>query len=288
MMDINSAKDASSLWDQGAAGWQHNEGLVKTWLADATRQMLDAARIGTGMTVLDVAAGAGGQTLDIARRVGPDGKVLATDISPRMIDLSLERIRSEGLDQVRCRVADAQAIDLALVDNWEKDGFDAATCRLGLMFCKAPLKALRAIRNCLAPGARFSALVFSNPHANPCIRMTISAANRHLGATLTDPYSPGGLLSLGRPGLMADLLHQAGYVDIEVRPIQAPFRLPRCEDYVDFVRTSGAPIVEMLKSMNAQDCERVWDDITGQLQQFSKEAGWEGPNELLLCAAMSG
>ena len=72
-----------------------------------------------------------------------------------------------------------------------------------------------------------------------------------------------------------------------VRPIQAPFRLSRCEDYVDFVRTSGAPIVEMLKTMNAQDRELVWDDLTGQLRQFSNEQGWEGPNELLLCVAKS-
>ena len=50
--------------------------------------MLDAAAVSEGAAVLDVAAGAGGQTLAAARRVGPTGRVLATDISPAILDLA--------------------------------------------------------------------------------------------------------------------------------------------------------------------------------------------------------
>ena len=48
--------------------------------------MLDASKITAGSRVLDVAAGAGGQSLAAARRVGPTGHVLATDISPAILD----------------------------------------------------------------------------------------------------------------------------------------------------------------------------------------------------------
>ena len=45
------------------------------------------------LRVLDVAAGAGDQTLDIARRVGASGSVLATDLSPAIIDLARGSMR---------------------------------------------------------------------------------------------------------------------------------------------------------------------------------------------------
>jgi ubiquinone/menaquinone biosynthesis C-methylase UbiE len=54
---------------------------LQQWLGPATELMLEMAAVKTGGRVLDVAAGAGDQTLNAAKRVGPDGFVLATDIS---------------------------------------------------------------------------------------------------------------------------------------------------------------------------------------------------------------
>ena len=55
--------------------------------------MLDRAGVADGARVLDVAAGAGGQTLAAARRVGPSGSVLATDISPAILEYAASRPR---------------------------------------------------------------------------------------------------------------------------------------------------------------------------------------------------
>jgi cyclopropane fatty-acyl-phospholipid synthase-like methyltransferase len=69
-------------WEEAAAAWHAWGPTLETWLAQATSLMLDAAGIHTGSAVLDVAAGAGGQSLAAARRAGPSGTVLATYISP--------------------------------------------------------------------------------------------------------------------------------------------------------------------------------------------------------------
>ena len=163
--------------------------------------------------------------------------------------------------------------------------FDAAVCRLGLMFCAAPLQALQEIRGALVPGGRFSALVFSRPEHNPCVTILMRTACRHAGASPADPYSPGSLLSLGRPGLMATLMQTAGFEQIEVRALAAPMRTARCEDYVGFVRDSAAPVIEMLRPLAPEARAAAWADITDQLTQFTSPQGWEGPNELLLCSA---
>lgn len=62
-------------WEKSADGWNRQTPQIHAWLAPATVAMLDSAHISAGMRVLDIAAGAGDQTLDIARRVGPGGHI---------------------------------------------------------------------------------------------------------------------------------------------------------------------------------------------------------------------
>jgi SAM-dependent methyltransferase len=266
-------------WDKAAEGWSRNSALINAWLADATPAMLDAAGIAPGLRVLDVAAGAGGQTLDIARRVGPSGQVLATDISPRILELARGNLCAAGVDNVQTQVADAQALGL------EGAGFDAAVCRLGLMFCDAPQSALSGIAAALKPGGRFAAVVFSRPQANPCVAILMATACRHAGLPPPAPFEPGSLLSLGKPGLMAQLLEAAGFAGIEVREMAAPFRLPSSTHYLDFIRSSGSPIMRILAPLSEPARNAAWDDMESQLNRFAGPQAWEGPNELLLCSA---
>ena len=241
--------------------------------------MLDAARLTRGARVLDIAAGAGDQTLGIARHVGPSGAVLATDISPRILALAQDRLRAAGITTAATRIADAQTLDLAGAN------FDAAVCRLGLMFCTSPLQALQGARVALRPGGRFSALVFSHPQANPCLVILARTAQRHAGVPAPDPFEPGTLMSLGQPGVMPRLLHEAGFIDIAVQPIAAPFVLPSVQHYIEFVRSSASPVMQLLKALPPAAQAAAWDEMTEQLQVFSTAQGWVGPNELLLCSA---
>lgn len=278
MVPVQSPPQATA-WDKAADGWNSHATQVNAWLADVTLAMLDAVGIEPGSRVLDVAAGSGGQTLDIARRVGARGLVLATDISPRILVLAQRNATGAGLPQIQTRIADAQALGLAGSD------FDAAVCRLGLMFCPEPLSALMQVHSALKPGGNFAAVVFSTPQSNPCVALMMATALKAAGVFAPSPYTPGSLLSLGQPGLLARLLDDAGFADIDVRAISAPFELPSAKHYVDFVRASGSPILEVLAGLGAQTQANVWDDITRQLEIFTTPTGWVGPNELLLCSA---
>jgi ubiquinone/menaquinone biosynthesis C-methylase UbiE len=271
-------KDAvRQAWDESASGWNHQTPAIRHWLAAATAALLDAARIGPGMRVLDIAAGAGDQTLDIARRVGEAGRVLATDISPAILQFAGENARRAGLAQVQTRVSDAE--DLVL----EETGFDAAVCRLGLMLCPNPLGALRQMHRVLRPGGHAAVLVFSEPQRNPCIGILMTTACRHAGLAPRDPFVPGGLLSLGKPGRLEDYFQQAGFTGVATERIYAPFQLPSARDYLHFVRTSASPIVQILNRLNPEAREAAWEDMEEQLGVFQlPDGGWEGPNELLL------
>src|SRR5512143_1560101 len=84
-------------WESAAEAWDRWSPLLAEWLGPATDAMLDMAAAGPGARVLDVAAGAGEQTLAAARRVGPNGHVLATDISPAILRFALDAARRAGL-----------------------------------------------------------------------------------------------------------------------------------------------------------------------------------------------
>src|SRR5687767_11199155 len=72
-------------WEAAAEAWDQWAPLLARWLGPATEAMLEMAAIERGARILDVAAGAGEQTLAAARRAGAEGYVLATDISPAIL-----------------------------------------------------------------------------------------------------------------------------------------------------------------------------------------------------------
>src|SRR6476620_3716873 len=96
-------------WDDAAEAWHRWGPTLEAWLGPATEQMLDAASVTTGSRVLDVAAGTGGQTLTAARRVGPGGRVLATDISSRILSYAGTVAAEAGLTNMKTLEADGEA-----------------------------------------------------------------------------------------------------------------------------------------------------------------------------------
>jgi ubiquinone/menaquinone biosynthesis C-methylase UbiE len=267
-------------WDRAAAGWNHHSALIHAWLHDATQSMLDAARIGRGARVLDIAAGAGDQTLEIAKRVGASGYVLATDIAPRILAYALENARASGFAHVDTRVADAQSLNLAGAN------FDAAVCRLGLMFCAEPERALADIYAALKPGGGFSALVFGAPANNPLLTIPFTIANRHAGRAFTqrETERPGTLMSLSDTARLTALLETAGFEDVRVQHIAAPFRAPAVDDYIAFLRTSASPLIEVLAPLPEAIQHAAWSEIRMEFDQFATAQGWVGPKALLLCS----
>lgn len=214
-------------WDKSAAGWNEHAPQIRAWLATATDAMLDMAAIGSRSRVLDVAAGSGDQTLDIAQRVGPDGYVLATDLSPAILALAQRNAERAGHRHVETKVADGERLPVA------DASFDAAVSRLGLMFFPDPLQGLREMHRATRPGGRVCTMVFSRPDRNPCVTILMSTALKHAGLAPRDPFQPGGLLSLGKPGLADELFRAAGFRDVATTTLDAPFRLPTARHYLE-------------------------------------------------------
>ena len=262
-------------WDESAAGWNRHGGILHRWLSRATDAMLEMAQVRPGARVLDVAAGAGDQTLAIARRVGPSGQVVATDLSPAILAFAQENARCAGLAQVTTRVADAE-------ESIGAEDFDAVVCRLGLMLCPDPQAAVDAMFRALRSPGSACAMVFGRPERNPCVTTVMATACAHAGVPWLQPSQPGGLLSLGQPGLLDDMFRRAGFRDVATTWVDAPFELPSTADYLAFLRSSASPIQQLLARLDAPARQAAWDDIAARLDTFTTPQGWRGPNELAL------
>jgi len=280
MTDARLAKDAvRTQWNEAAAGWNDSSRIIREWLREATRAMLGMAEIEPGSRVLDVAAGAGDQTLDIAARVGPAGSVLATDLSPEILTFAKRNAEAAGFHNVETLVSDGEALAI------EEASFDAVVCRLGLMLFTDPLQGLCEMRRALKPGGGICTVVFSTPESNPCAAILVSTALKHAGQPPRDPYQRGSLFSLGKPGLIDMLFAQAGFTQVATTKMAAPFRLPSLRHYLDFARSAAAPIVKILEGLEPARRQAAWAEVEEKLSRFDTRAGWEGPNELLLTAA---
>jgi SAM-dependent methyltransferase len=155
-------------WQTAAEPWYRWGPTIEEWLGQATETMLDMAEVGSGRRVLDVAAGAGGQTIAAARRIGPTGYILATDISSNILEFASEAARQEGLlGKVETRVMDGESLQ-----ELEQESFDAVISRLGLSYFPDQQKALTGAWRTLKPGGG------SRPLSTRHLRTTSSSPSR--------------------------------------------------------------------------------------------------------------
>lgn len=262
-------------WQSAAEAWHRWGPTLNRWLGPATEIMLDMARIGPGARVLDIAAGAGEQTLAAATRVGSKGYVLATDISPRILEFAAEEARKAGLVNVQTRAMDGEQLEIP------DESFDAVISRVGLIYFPDQQRALGEMKRVLKSGGRVAAIVYSTAENNKFFSMPVSIIRRRaaLGPPLAGQPGP---FSLGSPGVLEDAYKRAGFRDIEVRLVPAPLRLPKAADCLRFEQESFGALHQMLSSLDADAQKAAWDEIGTELQKFDTTEGFVGPCEMVL------
>ena len=264
-------------WQAAAEPWHRWGPTLEAWLGEATDVMLDMAGVAQGTRVLDVAAGAGGQTLAAARRVGPDGHVLATDISGNILEFAERSAREAGLNNVETRVVDGEELDVP------PGTFDAIISRVGFIYFPDQHTAFVGMRRALRAGGRVAGIVYSTPDANGFFSIPVSIIRRRAQLPAPAPGQPGPF-SLGAPGVIEAALERAGFTDVEVQRVPAPLRLPSAAECVRFERESFGALHQMLAGLSDAEREETWDEIERELSQFETADGFEGPCELLVAA----
>ncbi len=183
-------------------------GLHHAW----RRRAVDLARVGPGMRVLDVATGTGDLALELARRVGPEGEVVASDFSERMLELARAKA---GDAPVRFETANALALP------YEDDAFDAATVGFGARNFSDLEQGLREMARVVRPGGRVVVLEITTPTRPPLSNFfelwfdrIVPALGRVAGDAQAYSYLPNSVRRFPGPEPLARLLWEAGLREV--------------------------------------------------------------------------
>lgn len=272
---VISKPELRNTWETAATGWAKWEHQFSAGLSGATDVLADMAGIRPGMRVLDLACGAGNQTMRVAERVGRDGRVVASDISATMLEHLRQNAARAGLQNIETLECAADELGGALPP------FDAAISRLGLMLFPSPLAALEAVQRVLKPGARIAALVFTTPANNPVMAQPMDILLRHAGKSPPAPGQPG-IFALGSDGTLAGLMRDSGLVDVRTRTVRAPLNLASASDALEMMQQAFGAYRAVVADLDDTKKSDAWGDVFQCLKQFETTDGFRAEFEFIV------
>src|SRR5262245_35013486 len=260
-------------WQKAAPGWAKWEHVFSAGLSTATDTLIDMAGMRPGMRVLDLACGAGSQTIEAAKRVGPDGGVVACDISATMLD----HVRKNAVQNVETLECAAEELDETLPP------FDAAICRLGLMLFPSPGTALKAMQRVLKPGARFAALIFTTPANNPFMAQTMAILLRCAGKSPPKPGQPG-IFALGGNSILENLMQHSGLVQVQAKLVTAWLSLPNASHALVMMQEAFGAYRAVVADLSDAEKSKAWGAVYECLKQFERVDGFKIRFEFIIGA----
>jgi ubiquinone/menaquinone biosynthesis C-methylase UbiE len=212
-------------WNSVAPAWDRYRHVTQEACRELNAWMLDRLAPAPGQTILDLAAGPGDMGLEAAKRMEGRGRVLLVDQSRAMLDSARGRASQLGLeDVVETAAMDAQQLELA-------DGaVDGAVCRFGYMLMPDPGAALAETRRVLAPAGVLALAVWAEAEQNPWALVLGPVMSDRGMMPPPDPREPG-MFVLSDETRLADLLHAAGFTDVEIARIPVHWPYGEFDDY---------------------------------------------------------
>jgi SAM-dependent methyltransferase len=253
-------------WNQAASGWRRWSELIDSAASGVSQRMVELAGVESGSRVLDVAAGYGEPSLSAARAAGPDGAVVATDISTEMIAFGRERAEAAGLGNVEFVESEAAALD------FPEGSFDAALSRFGIIFEPEAEDVAARVRGFLRPAGRMVIASWGPPERVPFIAIPMQTAMRALDVPPPPPGTPG---PLSRPTAetLGGLLGAGGFSDVDVEETEVEFEWESPEDFTRFVQEIAPPIRAIIDPHPTDARDETWRAITEAIRERAADDG---------------
>jgi SAM-dependent methyltransferase len=264
-------------WNEAARGWRKWAGLIDDASSEISERLVGLAGIGPGSRVLDVAAGYGEPTLSAARRAGPGGRVVATDMSATMLAFGRERAHAAGLGNID--FVESAASGLAFAPG----SFDAALSRFGIIFEPEAERAAERVRGFLTPGSRMAIASWGPPERVPFLAIPMRTAMAQLDVPPPAPGTPGPL-SRPTPEALGGLLIDGGFGDVVVEEATVSFAWDSPEAFTTFIREIAPPIQAMIAPHPPQVQEATWAAIAGAVRDVAGDGEVRLDNLVLMAS----
>ena len=273
MAEQDATEQVRQMWESVAPAWERHRQRVFEQVRAVSEWLVDRVEPGPGRTILELGSGPGETGFLAAERLGPDGTLISTDVSPGMVEVARRGSAERGLTNVEHRVADAQQLDLS------DDSVDGVLSRFTFMLIPEPKRAFAEVHRVLRPGGRFAYATWGGMDRNPWVTSLMGAVmqNGHMPAGGASPFDPGGLFSLAGPEPNTAHLEAAGFSDIAVEEITGAMGFPSFDEYWDTNTSLAGPLARTLAALDADQVAAIRATAQQLAEPFRVDSGYHLP-----------
>lgn len=255
-------RQAQAAWDTIAEGYDE---FVSPTHASVSTAALDAAGLRPGMRFLDVAAGTGALSLPAARA---GAEVVATDISPVMVEHLAARATQEGVSNIEARVMDGHALEL------EDETFDVSGSQYGVMLFPDLPRALEEMVRVTKPGGRVFLVVYGNPEEVEFLGFF----TRAMRAVIPDfeglPLDPTPLpFQVADPQTLRQRLQEAGLTEVHVETISEDLEFHTGQQLWDWLMNSNPIAGALVADTTEEERAAAREVLDEMLDERADETG---------------
>ena len=248
-------------WNKFSGGWKKWDTWVINWLAPIGEKLLAEVDLEGTDRVLDVSTGTGEPGLTAATRVA---QVVATDVAEDMVEIARTNAEARELRNFQAKVADAENLPFS------DSEFDAAICRLGVMYFSNPAAGVKEIARVVKPGRKLALAAWSEPIKNPWATTAAGVINKILDLPTPNPDAPG-VFRCNRPGLLTELLEQADVGEISQVEVTGEAIFDSPDHYWEFVMDVVAPVATPLGNATETVREQAKQAVMEATKPYQKD-----------------
>jgi SAM-dependent methyltransferase len=227
--------------------------------------------------VLELACGTGCVTKKLLPVLETEAKLVATDISPDMLQRAQLFIKDP---RIQFKFADAMTLPFA------PESFDTVFCQFGVMFFPDKTKSYREVLRVLQPGGRYVFSVWDDYGSNPRSAVVHKVVKEVFGSDAPDLLKKGPYSYHDRHLINKDL-GMAGFKVLNIDVVQKVTRFMNISDVVrGFV--DGSPLHSFLQRKPAKKVEELREKLAGALLAQTPLYGQALPTQALFIEAEKG
>jgi ubiquinone/menaquinone biosynthesis C-methylase UbiE len=275
-MPMHQNKKVINQWTESAPYWEKHRHTIRGMFAPVTQALIEDAAIVERSVVLDVATGPGEPALTIAELIGPQGKVVGTDLVPEMVEAARRESQRRRLHNATFEVASAD--NLPFPDN----SFDAVVSRFGVMFFPSPVDSIRGWFRLLKPGGRIALAVWHLVERNPFHHTVAQVVERYVESPRPAPDSPDAF-RFATPGKLQAVLAEAGVTAISERLLRFSIEASiSIENFWTLRSEMSETLRTRLAGLSTQQVAALRGEVIETLTVYSSDRGINFPAEVLI------